>query len=111
MENACLLQPWAVLAPMVPKSCAVGFLRPSPPGQDPGLPEREVSQGGGSAPWQLARLGVSQGGSQRSSPAEVHGAEAMPWTVLGNPLPRLACLGGRVQLRDLQAVSCSERGQ
>lgn len=35
----------------------------------------------------------------------------MPWAVLGNPLPRLACLGSRMQLRDLQAVSCSERGQ
>lgn len=25
MENACLLWPWAVLAPMVPKSCVCGF--------------------------------------------------------------------------------------
>lgn len=71
-----------------PKAVSVGFLRPPLPGQDPGLPEREVSQGGGSAPWQLARLGGSQGGSQRGSPAEVHGTEAVPWAVLGNPLPR-----------------------
>lgn len=93
-----------------PKAVSVGFLRLLPPGQDPGLQEREISQGGGSAPWQLACLGVSQGGSRRSSPAEVHGTEAVPWTVLGNPLPGLACLGSRVQLRDPQAVSCSERG-
>lgn len=33
-----------------PKAMSVGFLRPPPPGQNPGLPEREVSQSKGSAP-------------------------------------------------------------